>query len=249
MAQGEATKPLAVRAPTLLNVGTLDHFGWTGRFADIEAVSFFAITSAANMNMPIATILDRLRQDRGYIADFTESFGAEEITKKKVGLALTRYVGSIVSSPSTFDRWVEGDAVAIEPAAKRGFAVFNGKGRCAECHAGWTFTDGSFHDIGLANESDLGRGVLFPTSLKLQHAYKTPTLRNAAVRAPYMHDGSLATLEAVIDHYDKGGVARPSRAEDLKPLHLSSGEKADLLAFLQTLTSSSDFKVGADAAD
>ena len=240
---------MTLRAPTLLNVGDLDRFGWIGRFADIEAVSFFAMTSTTNMNMPVGTILGRLRQDPAYVAAFAETFGAEGVTQHRIGAALRRFVGTIVSAPAPFDRWVEGDAAAISPVAQRGFAVFNGKGRCAECHAGWAFTDGSFHDIGLAKDADVGRGALFKTSVKLQHAYKTPTLRNAAVRAPYMHDGRLATLAAVIEHYDSGGIARPSRAETIGPLHLDEREKADLLAFLETLTSPTDFRTLGDKPD
>lgn len=139
---------------------------------------------------------------------------------------------------SAFDRWIRGDENAIDTSAKRGFEIFNGKGRCADCHSGWAFTDGSFHDIGVAQDDDIGRGRLFPTSVKLRHAFKTPTLRDVARRAPYMHDGSLPTLEAVIDLYNRGGIERPSRSELIGPLGLTKQEKEDLIAFLETLTSS-----------
>ena len=88
------------------------------------------------------------------------------------------------------------------------FELFNGKARCAACHSGWRFTDDSFHDIGLADD-DLGRGTEFPGIVKMQHAFKTPGLRNIDQRAPYMHDGSLATLAEVVEHYDGGGIQRP----------------------------------------
>jgi cytochrome c peroxidase len=152
-------------------------------------------------------------------------------------MAISTYERSIVPTQAPFDRWVAGDDDVIDASPKRGFAIFNGKGRCAECHSGWAFTDGSFHDIGVAKDDDIGCGRLFPTSVKLRHAFKTPTLRDVTLRAPYMHDGSVPTLEAVIDLYNIGGIERPSRSELIKPLGLTAQEKADLLAFLETLTS------------
>lgn len=235
--QGIGPKPLAFRVPTLLNAGVLDRYGWAGSFADIDAVSFFAMRGTKNMNMPTATLLKHLQEDPDYRTDFAAAFPDKAITKENVGAALTRFVGSITSSKAPFDRWIEGDEAAIDAPAKRGFVLFNTKGRCAECHAGWAFTDGSFHDIGTATGGDIGRGALFKTSVKLQYAFKTPTLRDVAVRSPYMHNGSYATLEDVIDHYDRGGIDRPSRAETIAPLNLAAREKADLIAFLQTLTS------------
>ena len=94
----------------------------------------------------------------------------------------------------------------------------------------------SFHDIGTAQNDDIGRGQLFPTSVALRYAFKTPTLRDVARRGPYMHDGSVPTLAAVIDLYDRGGIDRPSRAPEIRPLGLTKVEKADLIAFLETLT-------------
>jgi cytochrome c peroxidase len=105
------------------------------------------------------------------------------------------------------------------------------------CHSGWVFTDASFHDIGTATGADIGRGRLFPTSVGLRYAFKTPTLRDVARRAPYMHDGSVPTLEAVVDLYNRGGINRPSRSEQIVPLNLNQTDKANLVAFLQTLNS------------
>jgi len=149
---------------------------------------------------------------------------------------LATFERTIVSGDAPFDRWIHGDEAAISAAAKRGFALFNGKANCAVCHSGWTFTDAAFHDIGVAKDDDLGRGRLFPSSVKLQHAFKTPTLRDVARRAPYMHDGSVASLAGVIELYDRGGIDRPSRDNDIRPLNLQSREKADLIAFLNTLS-------------
>jgi cytochrome c peroxidase len=111
------------------------------------------------------------------------------------------------------------------------------KGHCSTCHSGWRFTDDSFHDIGIPG-TDRGRGTILPNIEVMQHAFKTPTLRNVAGRAPYMHDGSVATLEDVVELYDRGGLAkRSSLSPEVKPLHLTTGEKRDVLAFLGALTS------------
>jgi cytochrome c peroxidase len=123
-------------------------------------------------------------------------------------------IGRLAAVPGNVKAFhaAKGDEHAISDQAKRGFDLFNGKANCAACHSSWAFTDGSFHDIGVARDADLGRGKLFPNSVKLRHAFKTPTLRDVACRAPYMHDGSIAILDAVIDLYDRGGIDRPSRS-------------------------------------
>src|SRR5262249_37450239 len=108
--------------------------------------------------------------------------------------------------------------------------------RARRARRGWNFTNEGFQDIGLPSD-DVGRGKFLPDVIKMQHAFKTPSLREISRRSPYMHDGSIATLEGVVDHYDKSGVDRPSRADLMKPLSLSAEQKADLVAFLKTLTS------------
>ena len=123
--------------------------------------------------------------------------------------------------------------------AKRGFVLFNAKGRCSSCHEGWNFSNEGFHDIGLASP-DVGRGQFLRNVSKMQHAFKTPGLREITRRSPFMHDGSLATLEAVVDHYDRGGVDRPSRSDLVKPLGLTPQEKSEMVAFLKTLSSNLD---------
>jgi cytochrome c peroxidase len=235
-ALGEKQVTLPLRTPTLLNVAWGAQLGWDGHFRTLEAVAFGPISSPTNMNIPEKVLVGRLSANPGYVAAFGAAFGNVPITKQNIEFALATFERSIVSTEAPFDRWIKGDRNAISDQAKRGFDVFNGKGNCAACHSGWAFTDGSFHDIGVARDADLGRGKLFPKSVKLLHAFKTPTLRDVARRAPYMHDGSVATLDAVIELYDRGGTNRPSRADEIKPLGLSTDEKADLIAFLNTLT-------------
>jgi len=230
---GEKTAPR--RTPTLLNIAWVPKPGWPGHFKDLENVAFTPITSPALMNLPETTAIERLAANPGYVKAFDKAFGKGPITRRKVELALATYQRSIVSTDAPFDRWIKGDNTAIDDGAKRGFALFVGKANCVGCHSGFSFTDSSFHDIGSASGDDVGRGKLFPTSAKLKYAFKTPTLRDVAQRPPYMHDGSVATLEEVVDLYDRGGVERPSRADEIKPLGLSAAEKADLVVFLRTL--------------
>lgn len=237
---GDNGQPMAFKAPTLLNVGGLDRLGWTGRFPDTATVSLFAMNSTATMNRPVHDFIGYLQGRPDYAQAFERAFGRDAVTRENIGVALARYVDSITPAKAPFDRWVAGDEAAVAAPAKRGFAVFTGKAGCAECHSGWTFTDGSFHDVG-TSDTDPGRGTYFPTSLKLQHAFKTPSLRGVAERAPYMHDGSLKDLDAVIALYDRGGIERPSRAEPIKPLHLTMAEKAELKAFLMTLSGGTEF--------
>jgi cytochrome c peroxidase len=237
LALGEGQKPLTLRSPTLLNVAWVPKLGWDGHFRNLEAVAMGPIAGATNMNLPEAEMISRLNAISGYVDAFRTAFGEGGVTRKNIELALATYERTIVSPEAPFDRWIAGDEKAISDGAKRGFDLFNGKANCAACHSGWAFTDSSFHDIGTATKDDTGRGKLFPTSVKLQHAFKTPTLRDVARRGPYMHDGSVASLDAVIDLYNRGGIDRPSRSEDIHPLNLTKDEKADLIAFLHTLNS------------
>lgn len=236
---GEDPKGLPVRSPTLIDVAFTESLGWDGKFKDLESVAFGPITNPANMNLAEPELIARLSAIPAYVEAFAHAFGDGTVTRRRIELALATFERTITTGPSPFDRWIMGDKTAISPAAKRGFQIFNGKAHCSTCHSGPSFTDGSFQDIGTAVNDDIGRGRLFPTSEKLRYAFKTPTLRDVARRAPYMHDGSVATLEEVIDLYDGGGIDRPSRSPSIKPLGLTASEKTDLVAFLQTLTASS----------
>ncbi|REF87760.1 cytochrome c peroxidase [Methylovirgula ligni] len=243
LALGDTGHAMAFRTPTLLDTAFIDLYGWTGKFPTLEKVVFAPITAAGNLNLTESTLIARLSAAPVYARAFAAAFPDHAVNRKNISAALATYVRSIHSPEAPFDRWIMGDEDAVSPAAKRGFAIFNGKGNCAQCHSGWSFTDGSFHDVGVGKGKDIGRGAFFPTSVKLRYAFKTPTLRNVAERAPYMHDGSIATLEGVIDLYDRGGIDRPSRSELIHPLGLSAGEKADLLAFLKTLSGETEVAV------
>ena len=234
---GVGGRSTGVRSPTLLDVAWIEVAGWTGRFDDVADVTLPAMANPAIMGADVDAVLARLAAVPGYRHDFADAFPGRPIDRATLRSAIATFVRTISSGPAPFDRWIAHDESAIDNSAKRGFALFNGRAGCAGCHSGWSFTDGSFHDIGVAGEDDPGRGALFPGSVKLQHAFKVPTLRDVARRGPYMHDGSFPSLDAVLDLYDRGGTPRASLSEQIHPLHLGREERADLLAFLATLTS------------
>ncbi len=234
---GDSGAPMALRSPTLLNIAWLDRLGWDGKFHDIEQVTFAAITGPANMALDAQTAQQRLSAIPGYVDAFEAAFGDGAVTRGRIEQAVATFERTLVSGPAPFDRWIEGDEGAIDAGAKRGFDLFTGRAGCSGCHSGWAFTDGSFQDIGSARGDDLGRGRLFPSSAKLRYAFKVPTLRDVARRAPYMHDGSVPDLEGVLDLYDRGGIERPSRSPQIRTLQLTAAEKSDLLEFLHTLSS------------
>jgi cytochrome c peroxidase len=233
---GHGMAKLDRHSPTIINAAWGEIFMWDGRLPTLEDQALGPIQSPGEMNMPIGRLIERLASIPEYKPLFAAVFPKEGIKAETLAAAIATYERTVVSERAPFDAWIDGNEKAISEEAKRGFALFNTKGQCSSCHEGWNFTNDGFQDIGLPSE-DIGRGQFVPGVLKMQHAFKTPGLREITRRSPYMHDGSLATLEEVIEHYDRGGVDRPSRSDLVKPLGLTSQEKSDLVAFLQTLTS------------
>jgi cytochrome c peroxidase len=233
---GYGMQKLGRRSPTVINAAWGGIFMWDGRLATLEEQALGPIQSAGEMNMPLEQLMKRLESIPEYKPMFVRVFPQEGMTVKALAKAVATYERTVVSERAPFDAWIEGDQKAISEEAKRGFAVFNGKAQCAACHEGWNFTNDGFQDIGLPSD-DIGRGKFVPGVIKMEHAFKTPGLREIARRTPFMHDGSLATLEQVVEHYDHGGVDRPSRSDLMKPLGLTAQEKTDLVVFLKTLSS------------
>jgi cytochrome c peroxidase len=220
---------------------------WDGRAASLEEQAGGPIANPIEMNLSHDLCVQKLEADPSYKAAFDKAFGPGPITIGKVKNALASFERTLVSGNSPFDRYqYGGDKNALTPAAIRGLAIFRDKqkGNCATCHTidqnYALFTDGKFHNIGVSvNEegelTDLGR--YNETKVEADKgAFKTPTLRNIAGSAPYMHDGSLKTLKDVVDFYAGGGNSNPYLDKEIKAVKLTGQERSDLVAFLESLT-------------
>jgi len=236
---GHGMAKLGRRSPTIVNAAWGAAFMWDGVAPDLEEQALIAIKRPVVMNLPLDQVVQRLSSIGEYKPLFAAAFPGEEIGTVTLAKAIATYERTIVSERAPFDAWIEGDEKAISEEAKRGFALFNTKAQCSSCHEGWSFTNDGFHDIGLSHDHP-GRANIVRDVVKMKHAYKTPGLRELTKRGPYMHNGSIATLEQVIEHYNQGGIDRPSRSDLIKPLGLTAQEKLDLVAFLNTLTSDLD---------
>lgn len=213
---------------------------WDGRARSLEEQALAPIQSADEMAQSLEDLVAQLARDPAMVAAFRAAFPeAPGITAENAARAIATYERTLVSPTTRFDRWIEGDAAAMTRGEVAGFRLFTGKAGCASCHSGFAFSDQAFHDIGLRDD-DRGRGAV----LRLEaadHAFKTPSLREIGRSAPYMHDGSIATLELVLRHYEYNVLPRPSLSKDLPArIELTDGERADLLAFLGTLTSEAE---------
>jgi cytochrome c peroxidase len=235
--KGVTGKRLARHTPSLWNVAFSPLLFWDGRASSLEEQVQFPVEHADEMGATLEAGALRLGKDESYRTAFAAAFPqSPEITPRTIAAALADYERTLVSPPTRFDAWVAGKADALTASEVNGFRLFTGRGRCIACHIGFDFTDHNFYDIGLAG-TDKGRSkeIGLPAA---DYAFKTPTLRELAWTAPYMHDGSLATLEEVVRHYERGGVARSTRSKDLpRGLRLTDGERADLVAFLESLSS------------
>jgi cytochrome c peroxidase len=221
--------------PTIVNAAFGELQMWDGRFHNLEEQALAPMQASAEMNGSMQQILARLRAIPGYSKAFDTAYPGEGITEATLAKAIASFERTIISKNSPFDRWVAGDRNAINRAAKHGFELFTGKAQCVNCHQAPYFTDQGFHNIGLKDNQDPGRYAKVPVKA-MQGAFKTPTLRDVALTAPYMHNGAYRDLRDVIEHYDRGGDAKENLDPNIKPLGLTGAEKDDLLAFLQTLT-------------
>jgi cytochrome c peroxidase len=232
---GAGGKPLGRKSPTTINHAWGASFFWDGRADSLEAQARGPIEAPVEMDLPMPVAVKRLSAIEGYRQAFSRAFPKEGLTEGTLLKAIGTFERTIVTGDTPFDRWVRGDTKAMPESAVRGFALFNGKAKCSACHNGWNFTDDRFHDIGLAS-NDPGRGSI--TGKKEDMLGKrTPGLREIAARAPYMHDGSLETLEAVMAHYASGGINRRTRSALMKPFPMTPDEMKDLVAFMRSLSS------------
>jgi cytochrome c peroxidase len=233
---------------------------WDGRAATLEAQVGNPMEDADEMNQPHAVAITKLRKDPMMQAQFDAAFGPGPITIGKIQKAIASFERMLISGNSAFDRYEFGDdKTALSPAAIRGLTIFRdaNKGNCATCHTISSryalFTDGKFHNTGEGvdaegNLTDLGRY----TETKLESdkgKFKTPSLRNVAESAPYMHDGGLKTLDDVVQFYAGGGNSNPYLDKEMKPLNLSARDRADLVEFLKSLSGEAPANAGPPQAN
>ena len=231
-------------APSVINraYGALQF--WDGRASSLEdqakgpIANPIEMTTHKDASMAHKACVDCLRGIEGYRKRFKKVFGTEEFTIEHVAQAIATFERCVLSGNSAFDRFKAGDKNAMTESQQRGMKVFfSDNARCDACHNGVAFTTNMFTNIGIGMDKlnpDWGRYVVTKRE-EDKGAFKTPGLRDVSKTAPYMHDGSLKTLEEVVEHYDKGGIKNQWLHQDIRPLKLSKQEKADLVAFLHAL--------------
>ena len=227
-------------APAIVNRGYGRAFFWDGRARSLEDQVLHPVQDPVEMGQPITRLVRRLRADRAYADAFALAFGT--LDSGTVARALASYVRTLRAGNAPFDRWRDGDTAALSPEARRGQVLFAGRANCIVCHVGPNFSDEDFHNTGVSARSarttagfDSGRARITGRAADVG-AFKTPTLREVVRTPPYMHDGSLATLEDVVAFYDGGGFANPHLDPDIAVLRLTKNERADLVAFLLVLS-------------
>ena len=229
-------------APTIINAAYSRFQFWDGRADGLEEQALGPIQNPIEMDLTLTELVGRLNAIPGYKRQFQQVFGTDA-TAENVAQAIAAFERTVLSGDAPYDRYKAGDESALSPAAQRGMKVFFNKGHCSACHSGASFSDGGFHNIGVGMDDpapDPGRKAVTGLAGDMG-AFKTPTLREIARTAPYMHDGRFATLEEVINFYDKGGTPNPWLDEEIFPLKLTDQEKADLATFLREGLSSEHY--------
>ncbi len=225
-------------APTVINRLFSDAQFWDGRAESLEAQALGPIQNPIEMGNTLTIVVKKLNAIKGYRDAFQRALGTE-VTEDGIAKALASFERTVLSGNSAYDRFKAGDKKAMPESAQRGLVLFESKRvNCIACHVGHNFTDENYRNIGIGMDKEKTDSGRFDISRNEEDrgAFKTPTLRDIARTAPYMHDGSLQTLREVLDYYDKGGTPNPHLSTDIKPLKLTEQEKTDLIAFLNSLT-------------
>jgi cytochrome c peroxidase len=239
--------------PTVLNVAYFSHFNWDGKASSLEEQALTALINPGEMGSSEQKMRAIVTADPTYATLFAKVFGTT--SPANVVSAIAAYERTLLYANSPFDRYLFcGDGGVLSESAKRGYRVFLNKGNCIVCHQieHWSlhpfgpnyavFTDDRFHNLGVGMDKPLKDPGRYAISGDMEDfgAFKTPSIRNVALTAPYMHDGSLATLADVVDFYAKGGIPNENLDPGIQPLDLTASDKADLVEFLRSLTGSAD---------
>jgi len=229
--------------PSCMNMTNRNLYFWDGRAETLEEQAMGPIENPVEMDLPLSIAVRRLRANLYYNNSFINVFG-QKPNKELIAKAIAEFERTLETSKSPFDKFMrEDDSTAISASAKRGLDIFNGKGKCFDCHFGIDFTgNDQFRSLGIYNGKDLNDKGRYDVTQKESDLgkFKVPGLRNIAMTAPYMHNGMHKTLMEVIDYYDepdkfiKNSINRDSLLN--KPLGLTKEEKKDLENFLLTLT-------------
>ncbi|MEQ8330859.1 MAG: cytochrome c peroxidase [Longimicrobiales bacterium] len=234
-AEDSPAKPDLREAPSLLNRGYATRFFWDGRTNALEEAVLLPISDPAELDLPLREAVRRLRADPSYRAAFLAAYGRAP-SVATLGAALAAYLRSLRSGGAPADRFEAGDTAALSPSARRGRDLFRGRAGCWVCHGGPLFTDHAFHNTGVSWGSE-DTGLHLRTGRAQDRGrFRTPSLRNVARTDPYMHDGSIRSLEEVVDFYADGQGANPNLDTELRrPPRLTAEEREDLVAYLMSL--------------
>jgi len=230
-------------APTVINSAYQKHYFWDGRADSLEEQCRGPLSNPQEMTSALSSkkaceqCVKRVRSIPGYRLLFKEVFGSDRCSIDEIVKAIATFERTVLSGNSPYDRYKAGDKTALSKQQIAGHEIFVKTG-CINCHAGFTFTDGRFLNIGIGidkPEADLGRYAIthHPSD---KGAFKVPTLRDVENTHPYMHDGSLTSLGQVVDYYDRGGNPNPNLNPLIRPLHLTQEEKKALISFLNSLS-------------
>jgi cytochrome c peroxidase len=235
------------RAPPVSNAAYAPLQFWDGRAPSLEEQAKGPIANPIEMGNTHDAMLRSVQDIPGYVEEFETVFGTSVVTIDMVAEAIAAFERTVVTTDSPFDRYVNGDKDALTSLERKGMEIFNGKGHCTACHWGGYFSDGRFHNLGVMPtdpaKPDSGRYVITKDEDDIG-AFKTPTIRDVALRPPYMHNGSEKTLEDVVDLYNKGGRTKdPNLSPLIVPLGLSKNEKKALVAFMTTAMTSTNPEV------
>lgn len=240
-AKGNKSKVLGRASPVITNTAFNSLQMWDGRKKTLEDQAMGPMMSNDEMAMNLPVLMAFMKNNKDYAGMFAKAYPGQGINETTMAKALASFERTIVSNNSPFDKWIKGDKNAMSTQQIRGFKLFSNpdKGNCEVCHSAPNFTDDGFNNIGLASfgndKADMGRYAQRPLGL-MKGAFKTPTLRDITLSAPYFHDGSSNTLVEVVEHYRKGGIVKGNLSPNLKALTLSQGEMSDIVAFMEALT-------------
>jgi cytochrome c peroxidase len=222
---------------TVLDAAYMKYQFWDGRALSLEEQALGPIHNPIEMGETLDNVVRKLNAIPGYRSQFQAVFGTDA-TEDGIAQAIAAFERTVVTGPSPYDRYLAGEATALSPEARRGLDVFMDKGRCVLCHAGPMLSDQSFHNLGVGMDRpdpDIGREAV-TKNRRDRGRFKTPPLRNVALTWPYLHDGSARSLEDVLDLYDRGGLPNATLDPMMRPLGLTSQDKADLKAFMEALS-------------